>query len=81
MNKNSPKVHTKLGLEVLGVAEKLVKYVVYSLKEKKLKKIMFFFSQSAQTATDTFLVSRNFKGLDMYIRWKMAVQCIFTLCK
>jgi hypothetical protein len=81
LNKNSPRVHTELGLDVLGVAEKLVKFVVYLSKRKKLKKIMFFFSQSAQTTTDTFLVSRNFKGLEMHIRWKMAVQCFFTLCK
>jgi hypothetical protein len=33
-NKNSPWAHTELELDVLGVHEKLVKYVVYSSKRK-----------------------------------------------
>jgi hypothetical protein len=60
-NKNSPRAHTKLELGVLGVHEKLVKYVVHSFKEK-IEKNLFFFTQAAQTAIDQFLVSRNFRG-------------------
>jgi hypothetical protein len=33
-NKNSPRVHTELELDVLGVYGKLVKYVVHSSKRK-----------------------------------------------
>jgi hypothetical protein len=39
-NKNSPRAHTELELDVLGVHGKLVKYVVHSTK-KKLKKNYF----------------------------------------
>jgi hypothetical protein len=39
-NKNLPRAHTESGLDVLGVHEKLVKYVVH-LSKKKLKKIYF----------------------------------------
>jgi hypothetical protein len=60
-NKTSPRAHTELELDVLGVPEKLVKYVVTRLKEKIEKKI-FFFTQGAQIAIDQFLVSRNFRG-------------------
>jgi hypothetical protein len=49
-------------LSVLGVLGKLVKYVVYSLKRKKIEKKLFFFTQAVQTAIDQFLVSRNFRG-------------------
>jgi hypothetical protein len=59
-NKNSPRVHTELELDVLGVHGKLVKYVVRSSKRKNWKKI-FFFTQAAQTTNDQFLVSRNFR--------------------
>jgi hypothetical protein len=60
-NKNSPRAHTKSELDVLGVHGKLVKYLVHSSKRKKWKKI-FFFTQTAQTAIDQFLVLRNFRG-------------------
>jgi hypothetical protein len=60
-NKNSPRAHTKLELDVLGVHGKLVKYVVHSSK-KKIEKNLFFFTQAAQTAINQFLVSRNFRG-------------------
>jgi hypothetical protein len=40
-NKTSPWTDTELKLEVLGVQRKLVKYVVYSSKRKKLKNIYF----------------------------------------
>jgi hypothetical protein len=33
-NKNSPRAHTELELDVLGVHGKLVKYVVHSFKRK-----------------------------------------------
>jgi hypothetical protein len=52
-------MESKLG--VLGVHGKLVKYVVHSSK-RKIEKILFFFTQAAQTAIDQFLVSRNFRG-------------------
>jgi hypothetical protein len=35
LNKNSPWIHTKLEFGVLGVAKKLVKYVVQLFKKKK----------------------------------------------
>jgi hypothetical protein len=38
LNKTSPRAHTELELDVLGVPEKLVKYVLHSLKRKKRKK-------------------------------------------
>jgi hypothetical protein len=59
--KNSPRTHTELELGVLGIPEKLVKYVVHSSKRKNRKKIIFL-TQVAQTAIDEFLVSRNFRG-------------------
>jgi hypothetical protein len=40
LNKNLPWIHTELKLDVLGVAGKLVKYVVHSSK-KKMEKIFF----------------------------------------
>jgi hypothetical protein len=58
-NKNSPRAHTELELDVLGVHRKLVKYVVHSSKRKNGKNI-FFFTQAAQTIIDQFLVSKNF---------------------
>jgi hypothetical protein len=60
-NKNSPRAHTELEFEVLGVHGKLVKYVVHSSKRKNWKKKNFF-THAAQTAIDQFLVSRNFRG-------------------
>jgi hypothetical protein len=33
-NKNSPQAHIELELDVLGVPEKLVKYIVHSSKRK-----------------------------------------------
>jgi hypothetical protein len=48
-------------LDVLGVHEKLVKYIVHSSKRKIEKKIDFLHT-TAQTAMDQFLVSRNFRG-------------------
>jgi hypothetical protein len=59
LNKNSPRAHTELEFDVLGVLGKLVKYVVHSSKRKKWKKK--FFTQVAQIAIDQFLVSRNFR--------------------
>jgi hypothetical protein len=59
--KNLPRSHTKLELDVFGIHEKLVKYVVYSFKKKNEKKL-FFFTQASQTAIDQFFVSRNFRG-------------------
>ena len=47
LNKNSPWIHTKLEFGVLGVAKKLVKYVVQLFKKKKNKYAQFqacFFS-------------------------------------
>jgi hypothetical protein len=60
-NKNLPQAHTESELGVLGVHGKLVKYVVHSSK-KKIEKKIYFFAQTAQTAIDQFLVSRNFRG-------------------
>jgi hypothetical protein len=60
LNKNSPWVHMELELDMLGIAKKLVKYVVH-LSKNKLKKYMFLNSQTAQIENDQFLVSRNFR--------------------
>jgi hypothetical protein len=35
LNKTSPRVHTELELDMLGVPGKLVKYVVHSSKRKE----------------------------------------------
>jgi hypothetical protein len=51
LNKYSPRAHTKSELDMLGIARKLVKYVVHCPK-KLLKKILLFFSQAAQTEND-----------------------------
>jgi hypothetical protein len=40
-NKNSPRAHTELDLDVLGVHGKLVKYVVHSFKRKNWKIYIF----------------------------------------
>jgi hypothetical protein len=40
-NKNLPRAHTKLELDMLGVHGKLVKYVVHPSKRKKLGKNYF----------------------------------------
>jgi hypothetical protein len=61
LNKTSPRAHTESELDVLGVHGKLVKYLVHSSKRKNWKKLLFF-TEAAQTATDEFLVSRNFRG-------------------
>jgi hypothetical protein len=50
-NKNLPRVHTELELDVLGIHEKLVKYVVHSSKEN-IEKKLFFFTEAAQTTID-----------------------------
>jgi hypothetical protein len=47
-------------IDVLGVARKLVKYVIHLSKRRNFKKNKFF-SQAAQTANDHFLVSRNLR--------------------
>jgi hypothetical protein len=38
MNKNSPQTNIESKIDMLGVAGKLVKYVIYLSKRKKLKK-------------------------------------------
>jgi hypothetical protein len=40
-NKNLPRAHTELELDVFGGHGKLAKYVVHSSKRKKMKKIYF----------------------------------------
>jgi hypothetical protein len=60
-NKNSPRAHMKLELDVRDVHGKLVKYVVHSSK-RKIEKILFSVTQVAQTRIDQFLVPKNFRG-------------------
>jgi hypothetical protein len=50
----------ELEYDELGIASKLVKYVIHS--SKKIWKKTFLFSQVAQIANDQFLVWRNFRG-------------------
>jgi hypothetical protein len=52
LNKNSPWAHMELEFDVLGVARKLVKFVVQSSKRKEIEKEIFFFSHGAQTTYD-----------------------------
>jgi hypothetical protein len=47
LNKNSPQAYAKLGFDMLGVAKKLVKYVVHLFKIIKTKRKVFSFSQGA----------------------------------
>ena len=42
LNKTSPRAHTELELDVLGVPGKLVNYVVHLSKRKKIEKHIFF---------------------------------------
>jgi hypothetical protein len=43
-DETSTQTHMELELDVLGVHRKLVKYVVYSSKRKKLKKEKFLYT-------------------------------------
>jgi hypothetical protein len=58
--KTSPRAHIESELDVLGIPEKLVKYVVHSSKRKKLKK-KFSCTQATQITIDQFLVLRKFR--------------------
>jgi hypothetical protein len=49
LNKTSPRTHMESEFDVLGVARKLVKYVVHLFKEF-FKFFLFSFTQAAQTA-------------------------------
>jgi hypothetical protein len=46
--KKSPRAHTESELDMLGIHEKLMKYVVHLSKRENLKHL-FFFTQAAQT--------------------------------
>jgi hypothetical protein len=61
LNKNSPRAHTELELDVLGILGKLGKYVI-QLSKKILNFFKFFYTQAAQITIDQFLVSKNFRG-------------------
>jgi hypothetical protein len=43
-NKKLPRAHIESELDVLGVHEKVVKYVVHSSRRKNLKKVIFLHS-------------------------------------
>jgi hypothetical protein len=57
VNTNSPHAYKKSEFDVFGIVGKLVIYLVHSFKRKKYLKI-FFFPQSAQIASDQFLIPR-----------------------
>ena len=66
LNKNS-QAHIESKIDVLGVARKLVKYVVHlSIRKKERKKQTYFSSHKVPkytlTTNDQFLGPRNFRG-------------------
>jgi hypothetical protein len=68
LNKNS-QAHTESKIDVLGVARKLVKYVVHFKKRRKKKTNLFFFSQGAQIYPNSkrpFFGPMEFQGSNVY---------------
>jgi hypothetical protein len=61
LNKTSPWAHTELELGVLGVARKLVKYVVTRPKEKKIKN--YFSSHKLPKQQSTIFWSQGILGV------------------
>jgi hypothetical protein len=53
-NKNLPPAHTESELDVLGVHEKLMKYVVHSSKRKKWKKVIFLYTSCPNSNRPVF---------------------------
>jgi hypothetical protein len=65
LNTNSPHAHKELKFCMLGVARKLVKYVVHLSKRFFIFifiLLLILFPQGAQTINDQFLILRNFRG-------------------
>jgi hypothetical protein len=62
-NKNSPRAHTELELDMLGVHGKLVKYVVHSSKRKKWKKFNFLHTSCPNSNRPVFGL-KEFYGLN-----------------
>jgi hypothetical protein len=54
LNKNSPQAHMELEFDMLGIAGKLVKYVVHLSKRKKLKNKYFSFHILSKHQTTSF---------------------------
>jgi hypothetical protein len=51
----------ELEFDMLGVAGKLVKYILFSLLKEKIEKNIFFFIQAAQTQLTSFWC-QGFRG-------------------
>jgi hypothetical protein len=60
-NKNSPRAHMELELDVLGVHGKLVKYIVHSSKRKNWKKHIFLHTSCLNSNRPIFGLG-NFRG-------------------
>jgi hypothetical protein len=65
-NKNSPRAHTELELDVLGVHGKLVKYEVYLFKRKKMIFFSFFLHTSCPNNNLTNFWSQGILGVKEY---------------
>jgi hypothetical protein len=55
-NKNSPRDHTELEFDVLGVHGKLVKYVVHLSKRKNWEKIIFLHTSCPNNNRPVFVL-------------------------
>ena len=65
-NKNSPRAHTELELDMLGVHGKLVKYVIHLSKRKNWKKITFLHT-SCPNSNEPVFGLKEFQGLSSSI--------------
>jgi hypothetical protein len=65
-NKNLPRAHTELELDVLGIHGKLVKYVVHSFKRKIQKK--YFSSHKLPKQQSTNFWSQGILGVKNKIK-------------
>jgi hypothetical protein len=61
LNKNPLGAQMESKLDVLGIAKKLVKFVIHLLKRKKLRKIYFSSHKMPKEQMTNFLVSTNFR--------------------
>jgi hypothetical protein len=64
LNKTSPPAHTKLELDMLGVAGKLVKYIVH-LSKSKIEKIISLHTSCLNNNQSVFGL-KDFEGLTKY---------------
>jgi hypothetical protein len=60
LNKNLPWAHTESEFDVLGIAEKPMKYIVYLFKRRNWKIIIFLFTSYPNSKQ--VVISRTFRG-------------------